>query len=267
MSRARSLSTIPHADDTSSPEDRKLSVLQHIYPEAAATGFSRDDQMVVFYTMVNALVGKDKSVLDFGAGRGEAAEFPLAFKRHLLNLKGKCAKVVGFDLDPAVRRNPLLDEAVVGRPGEPLPFPDASFDVIVSRAAFEHVEDPIACARELGRVLKPGGWLCAWTVNRWGIVAIGGSLVPNALHHRALQFFEPGRKEQDVFPTHYRMNSLGTLRRLFPAPDFNHASYTFSGPPVYHGNRLWLARIWQAYEALMPRACRRFLHVFVQKAP
>jgi SAM-dependent methyltransferase len=223
--------------------------------------------MVVFYTRVNALLDKENIILDFGAGRGKSAEWSLAFKRRLLNLKGKCSKVVGFDLDPVVLRNPLIDEAVVGRQDEPLPFPDSSFDLIVSRAAFEHVENPLACARELGRVLKPGGWLCAWTVNRWGAVAIGGSLVPNALHQRFLRFFEPERKDQDVFPTRYRMNTLGTLRSLFPAPDFNHASYTFSGPPAYHGNRLWLARFWQAYEALMPPACRRMLHVFIQKAP
>jgi SAM-dependent methyltransferase len=240
-------------------------VLERLYPEVAATGFPCNDQLDLFYTMVAALLHQDDVVLDFGAGRGKVAEWPLAFKRHLLTLKGRCAKVVGFDLDPAVRHNSLIDEAVVGCPGEPLPFPDESFDLVVSRATFEHIEDPAACARELGRVLKPGGWICARTTNQWGVVGIGGSLVPNALHHRFLGFLEPGRKEHDDFPTCYRMNTLGTLRRLFPAPAYRHESYTFSGPPTYHGNRLWLARLWQAYEALTPPAGRRMLHVFIQK--
>ncbi|MEZ0229375.1 MAG: class I SAM-dependent methyltransferase [Planctomycetota bacterium] len=38
-----------------------------------------------------------------------------------------------------------------------LPFPDASFDVIYSNAAFEHFMDPMAAAKECARVLAPGG--------------------------------------------------------------------------------------------------------------
>ena len=38
-----------------------------------------------------------------------------------------------------------------------LPFPDASFDVVLSNASFEHFEDPGRAARECARVLAPGG--------------------------------------------------------------------------------------------------------------
>ncbi|KQT78110.1 class I SAM-dependent methyltransferase [Methylobacterium sp. Leaf466] len=43
--------------------------------------------------------------------------------------------------------------------GEKLPFRDDSFDAVISVAVLEHVRDPFTCARELTRVLKPGGRL------------------------------------------------------------------------------------------------------------
>lgn len=43
--------------------------------------------------------------------------------------------------------------------GEKLPFKDNSFDAVFSLAVLEHVKDPFQCAREIIRVLKPGGEL------------------------------------------------------------------------------------------------------------
>lgn len=46
--------------------------------------------------------------------------------------------------------------------GEELPFKDGTFDAVISIAVLEHVKDPFRCAREIIRVLKPGGDLyCA----------------------------------------------------------------------------------------------------------
>lgn len=41
--------------------------------------------------------------------------------------------------------------------GESLPFKDGVFDAVHSNAVLEHVKDPWTCAREIVRVLKPGG--------------------------------------------------------------------------------------------------------------
>jgi hypothetical protein len=45
--------------------------------------------------------------------------------------------------------------------GECLPFLDGVFDAVLSLAVLEHVKDPQACAREIRRVLKPGGKVLA----------------------------------------------------------------------------------------------------------
>ena len=43
--------------------------------------------------------------------------------------------------------------------GEKLPFRDNVFDAVLSLSVLEHVKDPFLCAREIARVLKPGGTL------------------------------------------------------------------------------------------------------------
>ena len=62
--------------------------------------------------------------------------------------------VVNFEIAPY----PTTDVRGVG---ECLPFKDGVFDVAFSFSVLEHVTDPFACARELARVLKPGGVLYA----------------------------------------------------------------------------------------------------------
>jgi SAM-dependent methyltransferase len=58
--------------------------------------------------------------------------------------------VINFDVVP-------YDTTDVCGVGEELPFRDASFDAVISIAVLEHVKDPFRCAREIARVLKPGG--------------------------------------------------------------------------------------------------------------
>jgi SAM-dependent methyltransferase len=62
--------------------------------------------------------------------------------------------VVNFEIAPY----PSTDVLGVG---EELPFHDNAFDAVVSLNVLEHVKDPFKCARELSRVLKPGGTLYA----------------------------------------------------------------------------------------------------------
>lgn len=81
--------------------------------------------------------------------------------------------VTGLDLDPAMieraqanaARSPAGDGPsptfMVGDVGM-LPFPDGSFDLVVSTFSMHHWSDPMAGLTEIGRVLRPGGQALIW---------------------------------------------------------------------------------------------------------
>jgi ubiquinone/menaquinone biosynthesis C-methylase UbiE len=71
--------------------------------------------------------------------------------------------------------------------GEPLPYPDGTFDLVVAHWVFEHIDQPEAVAADMARVTKPGGWIAAATANRLGYVALAASIVPNRSHARAIE--------------------------------------------------------------------------------
>ena len=211
------------------------------------------------------LLRPEMTVMDFGAGRGMVDEDPVPYRRGLRTLKGKVCKVVGADVDEAVRTNTLVYEAVVIAPDAPLPFDDGTFDLIVSDWTLEHIRNASLVTGELARVLKPGGWICARTPNRWGYVALGARLVPERLQAAVLNKVQPERRECDVFPKEYRINSKGQLLRYFDKDGFDCYVYGVNSEPAYMGRSalLWRLSLW-AFQ-LTPGRLSAFLHVFIQK--
>lgn len=80
------------------------------------------------------------------------------------------ARVVGLGLNRhELEANPALAEQVLHDLNEDatLPFPDATFDVVLNVVSVEYLVHPVEVFREVGRVLKPGGLFLVVFSNRW----------------------------------------------------------------------------------------------------
>ncbi|MFH1502746.1 MAG: class I SAM-dependent methyltransferase [Candidatus Eisenbacteria bacterium] len=135
------------------------------------------------------LVGRGGRVLDIGCRSGSLTRY---------YVEGN--DVVGVDVDrDAVRllRERLgLEAHWLDVDHDPLPFPDASFDVVACTEVLEHLRFPALALAEIRRVLKPDGRLV-------------GS-VPNGTRLRNRWRFLTRTLNED--PTHLRMYSPDTLR-------------------------------------------------------
>lgn len=110
-------------------------------------------------------------VLDMGAGAGRhafevfrhgadivALDYSLADLKDVMGLFGAMVEAEEAPAGTAA--------AAVNGDGTRLPFPDDTFDRIICSEVMEHIPDDAAAARELARVLKPGGTI-AVTVPTW----------------------------------------------------------------------------------------------------
>jgi ubiquinone/menaquinone biosynthesis C-methylase UbiE len=110
-----------------------------------------------------ARLAPGEAVLDVGCGTGTLA---IAAKRQV----GAAGKVQGIDASPEMlaraarkARRAGVDVAFSTAPAQALPFPDASFDAVLTSVMLHHLPRPARaqCAGEMRRVLKPGGRVLA----------------------------------------------------------------------------------------------------------
>ena len=122
-------------------------------PDASAESFAG---VANPWTMGRLLPGE--RVLDLGSGAGTDSLIAA-------QMVGEQGRVTGVDMTPEMLAKARASAADMGArnvefveaEAERLPFPDASFDVVISNGVIDLVPDKDAVFSELHRVLAPGG--------------------------------------------------------------------------------------------------------------
>lgn len=181
----------------------------------------------LFFDGIRKEITPESLVLNLGAGPGTGSQ--------MTSLKGEVAKVVGADIDPAVMDNEEVDEAhVIGEDGR-LPFDDQSFDLVFSDFVVEHVEHPQQFFKEVLRVLKPEGSFHFRTPNLYHYVTLVSRLTPHWFHELVANRSR-GIEEvaQDPYPTFYRLNTTGAIRKMAQSVGYTRADIQLvEGHPSY----------------------------------
>jgi ubiquinone/menaquinone biosynthesis C-methylase UbiE len=144
-------------------------------------------------------ISPDMDVLDIASGTGDPA----------ITIAGKLetGSVTACDMTPtmlavaAARATKLSIDNLRITAGNmvALPFPDSTFDAVTSRNGLMFPDDKIGCAREVLRVLKPGG-TAGWMV--WGPIDANPTFV--AVNAGLEKFFG------ENFPPRLIRHNLGT---------------------------------------------------------
>jgi ubiquinone/menaquinone biosynthesis C-methylase UbiE len=102
-----------------------------------------------------------------------------------------------------------------------LPMPDASVDLILSRALLEHVDGVPAAIQHMARVLRPGGVALHLIPCRYSLFGTAARLLPFEpllrLTHKAI----PGTSGVIEFPVHYDHCYPQALEQVFSAAGFS----------------------------------------------
>jgi SAM-dependent methyltransferase len=130
-------------------------------------------------TIERVPLGRDSAVLELGSGDG--------FQLQLL--RERFTKVYAVDPD----HRPPSAVGFCYSVGEALPFPDGSFDLVVSCCVLEHMQNRGRALEEAIRVLKPKGWMAHVVPATFWKVA---SLVLNPVGY-PLRVFEKWRARRD----------------------------------------------------------------------
>lgn len=162
------------------------------------------------------LEGRPSMVVDAGCGTGPLL---VAAQAPNVTLIGVDVGLRWLVLASARLRERKVAALLVCAGATRLPVAPQALDVLASESLLENVPSASAAVAESARVLKPSGWLCLTTSNRWSLgpdphvgLPLGGWLPDAVVARWALR--------HGMVPPRRRLLSAGGLRRMLHAADF-----------------------------------------------
>jgi ubiquinone/menaquinone biosynthesis C-methylase UbiE len=160
---------------------------------------------LIYEFKVAKLIGPDTVWLDVGGGR---QIFP-SNERLATLLASECRLLVSVDPSENVLENRFAHERVRCLVEEYKT--DHRFDLVTMRMVAEHIEEPDSALSALHGLVKPGGQVVVYTVNKWSPASVIAALTPMKVHNLAKRLLW-NTEERDTFPVFYRMNTHQKLK-------------------------------------------------------
>ena len=135
--------------------------------EAWALAGNLDSMTLLVGSIIQQAVARRVLALKLGAGAA-ILDAPCGAGWLVLQLQDAGFAAQGADIDATAAMH-LGNAFRVADLTKPLPWPDASFDAVLSVEGIEHLENPFAYLRELHRLLKPDGAVVLTTPNVVGL--------------------------------------------------------------------------------------------------
>jgi len=152
------------------------------------------------------LLHPDARWLDLGCGHEVVRHWALSPGEQQVSFTHATELSVGVDRDLSALRNNHCTPHRIAADLQSLPFADASFDVVTANMVLEHCEAPDSLMSEVWRVLRPKGVFVFHTPNKYYPMSLLAALLPDKLKSRLAARFSR-RKEDDVYPTFFRLNT------------------------------------------------------------
>jgi len=198
-----------------------------------------EDGVAVYAKLVGKYLTPEARVLDAGCGRGGIIE--------LYWEAVKQAVGVDSDLD-SLSEHRCLEQLVRGNLAK-LPFPAASFDVVLCSWVLEHLAQPEVVLEELARVLRTGGHLVLLAPNAWNYLTFAQRLVPGRFQSRLTRTIYD-RDDKDTFALAYKANTRRALDSALGRLGLVNEEFHFVGDPSYVAGNDFLFRLAVAWERI-----------------
>jgi SAM-dependent methyltransferase len=174
---------------------------------------------VRYKDLLRQLLQPETHWLDLGCGHEVIRPWALLPGEEELSFTRVPALSVGVDRDVrALRGNRCIPHRVAGDILA-LPFAENSFELVTANMVLEHAEKPAAVLSEVWRVLRPEGTFVFHTPNRYHPGSVIASLLPDKIKSRLVTLISD-RREKDVYPTFYRINTQSAIRHYSEAAGF-----------------------------------------------